>query len=250
MPFLYLSMSQNPNVKTSSQATVPHFDPQVQPVIKQPISQLLQPRALELDFIQRAFQQPVNWQVEPIFTDLFSDDVADYGGLRRAAVFMPLVQRESGLHVIFTRRAEHLYDHAGQICFPGGRIEVDDLDEIAAALRETHEEIGVPSEYVQLIGTQPGFVTTTRFVMKPVIGWLKPGFTVKADTREVAEVFEVPLAVLMDPARHHLHQAPVAGGAERFYFSIRWRSYFIWGATAALVRNFYRYLAAAQDGQR
>ncbi len=170
-------------------------------------------------------------------------------GARQAAVLMPLVQREQGLHVVFTRRAEHLHDHAGQISFPGGRIEAGDRDPIAAALRETREEIGIDGQFVRVIGVQPSFLTSTRFVMTPIIGELLPGFTIQSDGREVAEVFEVPLRVLMDPAQHRLHEVRLPGGGVRCYFSITWQSYFIWGATAVLIRNFYHYLAAARLGE-
>src|SRR5690606_24622254 len=102
------------------------------------------------------------------------------------------VQRPSGLHVIFTRRASHLYDHAGQISFPGGRIEASDRDATAAALRETYEEIGVSPDFIELIGVQPSFLTSTGFTMKPIIGVVRPGFTIAPDPTEVAEVFEVP----------------------------------------------------------
>src|SRR5690606_6594345 len=202
--------------------------------------------SLQLDFICSAFDHPVEWEVEPVFSDSFQADDLEAQGVIHAAVFFPLVQRPSGLHVLFTRRASHLYDHAGQISFPGGRIEPSDHDAIAAALRETYEEIGVAPDFIRLIGTQPGFLTSTGFTMKPVIGLIRPGFTITPDTTEVAEVFEVPLSVLMDTGLHRLHEAQLPGGGHRFYFSISWKSYFIWGATAALIRNFYHYLAAAQ----
>ncbi|SRR5690606_9733625 len=226
---------------------VPGFDPEAQPIL--PPDQILpplQPDALELSFICEAFKSPVNWQVEPVFTESFQADSLELAGIVRAAVFMPLVQRASGLHLIFTRRASHLYDHAGQICFPGGRIEPQDLSAEAAALRETEEEIGVSAEYIDVIGTQPGFLTSTKFTMKPVIGVVKPGFTITPDETEVAEVFEVPLGFLMDPSHHFLHRAELPNGGHRLYFSMPWGQYFIWGATAALVRNFYHYLRAAQ----
>jgi 8-oxo-dGTP pyrophosphatase MutT (NUDIX family) len=159
---------------------------------------------------------------------------------------MPLVQRDAGLHVLFTRRAAHLHHHAGQISFPGGRIEPSDSGPVAAALRETREEIGVDRHFVQVIGTQPTLLTTTHFLMTPVIGELLPGFRVRPDESEVAEVFEVPLAVLMDPARHVLHQLETSHGHGRCYFAIPWESRFIWGATAILIRNFYHFLAASQ----
>lgn len=227
---------------------VPGFDPQTQPIV--PLSDILLPlnnATLELDFIQKAFTSPVDWQVEPVFTESFQADTLDLIGIVQAAVFVPLVQRPDGLHLLFTRRASHLYDHAGQICFPGGRIESTDQDAVAAALRETQEEIGVTSDYIQLIGTQPGFLTSTRFTMKPVIGYVRPGFIIRPDLTEVAEVFEVPLSFLMDPANHFLHRAHLPDGGHRFYFSMPWKNYFIWGATAALIRNFYHFLSAAQS---
>jgi 8-oxo-dGTP pyrophosphatase MutT (NUDIX family) len=202
--------------------------------------------SLDPAFICAAFDGHVKWAVEPVFTDSFRAECVDYADVIRAAVLFPLVPRPSGLHVLFTRRASHLYDHAGQISFPGGRIEASDRDAAAAALRETFEETGIAPEFIQLIGTQPSFLTSTRFTMKPVIGLLRPGFTIKPDITEVAEVFEVPLGILMDPRQHRLHKAQLPGGGHRYYFSVSWGPYFIWGATAALIRNFYHYLAAAQ----
>lgn len=225
---------------------VPGFDPQTQPIV--PLSDILLPlhnEAMQLDFILEAFKTPIDWQVEPIFTESFQADSLDLIGIVQAAVFVPLVQRSNGLHLLFTRRASHLYDHAGQICFPGGRIEETDSDAVAAALRETHEEIGVSPEYIQLIGTQPGFLTSTRFTMKPVIGFVRSGFIIRPDLTEVAEVFEVPLSFLMDPSHHFLHRANLPDGGHRFYFSMPWNDYFIWGATAALIRNLYHFLSAA-----
>jgi len=224
----------------------PSFDPRSQPVVSSETLPPLSPQSIQLDFIQHAFSHAIDWQVEPIFTHSFSIEKQNVEDVRQAAVFFPLIERPSGLHVLFTRRASHLHDHAGQISFPGGRIEASDRDEIAAALRETYEEIGVGPEFIRCIGTQPGFLTSTRFTMKPVIGQILPGFKLAPNTSEVAEVFEVPLSVLMDTTLHHLHRANLPGGGHRFYFSITWQSYFIWGATAALIRNFYHFLAAAQ----
>lgn len=243
----YEHMSHNFKATARKRIVPVEFDPKVQPVVSTQLLTPLMPESLELEFIRQAFKLPVDWKVEPLFKRSFQADSHYHEALRRAAVFVPLVQRPSGLHVVFTRRAAHLTDHAGQISFPGGRIEPYDKDEIAAALRETHEEIGIGPEYIQLIGTQPGYITSTQFTMKPVIGALKPGFTVTPDLQEVAEVFEVPLSVLLDPAQHRLHYAQIGNGEDRYYFSISWQSYFIWGATAALIRNFYHFLAAAQS---
>ncbi|WP_368640522.1 CoA pyrophosphatase [Castellaniella ginsengisoli] len=225
---------------------IANFDPQVQPVLPSAPLPPLPPECLRLDAIRQAFQHPVDWRVEPLFAQSFVPGGDSYARARQAAVLMPLVQRDTGLHVLFTRRAAHLHHHAGQISFPGGRIETSDRDPVAAALRETHEEIGVEQRFIQVIGTQPTLLTTTHFLMTPVIGELLPGFHLHPDEAEVAEVFEVPLAVLMNPDRHVLHQMATSLGHGRCYFAIRWQSYFIWGATAILVRNLYHFLAAAQ----
>ncbi|MCZ4330050.1 CoA pyrophosphatase [Castellaniella denitrificans] len=222
------------------------FDPQIQPVLPSEPLPLLPPDCLCLDAIRQAFRQPVDWQVEPLFAQAFVPGGDSYARARQAAVLMPLVQRKTGLNVLFTRRADHLHHHAGQISFPGGRIESTDSGPVAAAIRETHEEIGVEQRFVQVIGMQPTLLTTTQFLMTPVVGELLPGFRLRPDEAEVAEVFEVPLAVLMDPGLHVLHRMETSLGHGRCYFAIRWQSHFIWGATAILIRNFYHFLAAAR----
>ena len=228
------------------QARVAGFDPEIQPVLPCAPLPALPPECLELGYIRQAFQRPIDWQVEPLFAQSFVPGGDSYAQARQAAVLMPLVQRDAGLNVLFTRRAAHLHHHAGQISFPGGRIEPSDQGPVAAALRETLEEIGVAHQFVQVMGTQPTLLTTTSFLMTPVIGELLPGFRVRPDESEVAEVFEVPLTFLMDPARHVLHRLESSHGHGRCYFAIPWESHFIWGATAILIRNFYHFLAASQ----
>lgn len=223
------------------------FDPETQPVISMPELPGLAPSSLQLPFIRKAFSQDFPWQVEPVFKNYFDLDTSAHSDIRPAAVCIPLLERPDGLSVLFTLRSARLYNHAGQICFPGGRIESTDADFIQAALRETWEEVGVHPRFVELIGTQPSFLTSTRYTMKPVIGLLKPGYTLEPDHTEVAEIFEVPFAALMDPALHRLHQIRPEDAAPRYFFSISWNGYFIWGATAALIRNLYHYLAAAQE---
>lgn len=168
-------------------------------------------------------------------------------GIKPAAVFVPLIPGPDGLDVLFTRRASHLNHHAGQISFPGGRIEASDPDPVYAALRETHEETGIEPRYVQLLGTQPALLTTTQYAMTPVVGVLTPGYSLVPNACEVAEIFQVPLSALMDPRLHRLHQVSFPDGGHRHYFSITWQSYFIWGATAALIRNLYHQLAATHQ---
>lgn len=165
-----------------------------------------------------------------------------------AAVLVPLVQREAGLNLLLTRRTDHLRDHAGQISFPGGRVEPEDEGPVATALRETEEEIGLSRQHIEVIGQLPIYSTVTAFQVTPVVGLVEPGFTLTLDDFEVAEAFEVPLAFLMDPA-HHRHHDFEFGGTKRRFLSMPWqgaeREYFIWGATAAMLRNFYRLLSGA-----
>ena len=162
-----------------------------------------------------------------------------------AAVLVPLVQRETGLNLLLTRRTDHLRDHAGQISFPGGRVEPEDDGPVATALRETEEEIGLSRSFIDVIGQLPIYSTVTAFQVTPVVALVEPGFTLQLDDFEVAEAFEVPLAFLMNPAHHRHHRFEFAG-AERRFLSMPWqgaeREYFIWGATAAMLRNFYRLL--------
>ena len=171
-----------------------------------------------------------------------------------AAVLVPLVQREDlgdgGLHVLLTRRTEHLRDHAGQISFPGGRSEPADSGPAATALREAEEEVGLRHEQAEVIGLMPTYTTVTRYVVTPVVALVQAPYTLALDSFEVAEAFEVPLAFLMNPAHHHRHIFSFEG-SERQFLSMCWqgvaadgvpREYFIWGATAAMLRNLYRFL--------
>ncbi|PTT84699.1 CoA pyrophosphatase, partial [Pelomonas sp. HMWF004] len=153
-----------------------------------------------------------------------------------------------GLHLLLTRRTAHLRSHAGQISFPGGRVEPEDAGPVATALRETQEEIGLAADCIEVIGQLPVYSTVTAFQVTPVVGLVRPGFTLALDAFEVAEAFEVPLAFLMNPA-HHQHHCFEFEGMERRFLSMPWQGeggeYFIWGATAAMLRNLYQLLSAA-----
>ena len=167
------------------------------------------------------------------------------------AVLVGLVMRDTPT-VLLTRRAMHLSDHPGQISFPGGRVELTDLDSVATALREAQEEVGLLPEKVRCLGCLPQYTTGTGFAITPVVGLVDPGFTPCADTAEVAEIFEVPLSFLMTPAHHRRHEMETLG-RRRIFWSMHWphdhadeeAGYFIWGATAAMLRNLYHFLIMA-----
>lgn len=165
-----------------------------------------------------------------------------------AAVLVGLVERDNALHVLLTRRTEHLRDHAGQISFPGGRAEPEDDSAVTTALREAREEVGLEPAHVEVLGRLPQYTTITRYVVTPVVAIIHPPMDLRLDAHEVAEAFEVPLPYLMTPAHHRRHVFQFNGG-QRQFLSMPWRSptaqereYFIWGATAAMLRNLYHFL--------
>ena len=163
--------------------------------------------------------------------------------LTLAAVLAPLVERAEGLTVLLTRRADHLAHHPGQISFPGGRLEPDDGSPEEAALRETEEEIGLHRSHIEIIGRLDPYVTRTGFHITPVVGLVRPPFELIPDPFEVAEVFEVPLAFLLDPANHQRHSR-VHKGRERQFYAMPYGERYIWGATAGMLVNLYDRLSA------
>jgi 8-oxo-dGTP pyrophosphatase MutT (NUDIX family) len=226
---------------------VPIFEPQAVPVISRDEHlPALPSERMTPEFLRQRFRDGADWQPEIPGDGRLSDRAP-----ARASVLIPLVQRETGLSVLLTRRTAHLRAHAGQISFPGGRAEAHDADAAATALRETEEEVGLPHRFVEVIGQLPVYTTVTAFQVTPVVGLVTPGFTLALDSFEVDEAFEVPLTFLMTPAHHQRHQVELEGGRRQF-LSMPWqapdaagapRDYFIWGATAAMLRNFYRFLS-------
>lgn len=163
-----------------------------------------------------------------------------------AAVLVPIVLREQ-LTVLLTQRTAHLSTHSGQIALPGGRVDAQDADAVAAALRESEEEIGLHAHWVEVLGNLPVYLTGSAYRVKPVVALIDPRMTLKPNPHEVADVFEVPLAFLMNPANHRHHHLNWQG-VQRHWLSMPYahagESRFIWGATAGMLRNFYRFLQA------
>ena len=158
--------------------------------------------------------------------------------LKPAAVLVPVVERGRGLNVLLTRRADHLDSHSGQVAFPGGKMEDADNGPVAAALRETHEEIGVAPEFVEPVGYLDEYETGTGFTIRPVVGFVDPSVKLNLDASEVAEAFEVPFEFLMDPANHSRSKM-FWRGKMREYYDMPYEGQRIWGATAAMLVNFY-----------
>ena len=176
---------------------------------------------------------------------VYGDDAAEReaAATTPAAVLVPIIAHSEGLTVLFTRRTVHLKAHSGQVSFPGGRAEPDDATPEFTALREAEEEIGLPRSRVEVIGRLPEYLTRTGFRVTPVIGVIAPPLELVPDTREVDEVFEVPLAFLMDAKNHQRATRDVNGRTVAFYV-IEHEGRTIWGATAGMLVNLYRKIAA------
>lgn len=217
----------------------PLFDPQAVPVVAIDAhlpalgAAQLDAAALRTHFATRALRAPEL----PGDGARFHPDQA----LRAAAVLVPLVVRAEGLQLLLTRRTERLRHHAGQISFPGGGVEAGDANTWDTAQREAQEEIGLPAERLERLAALPDYSTVTGFSVTPWLALVHPPLRLQLQPEEVTEAFEVPLLQLMDPARHRWHEVEV-GGSRRRFLSMPWRNYFIWGATAAMLRNLYHQL--------
>ncbi len=165
--------------------------------------------------------------------------------LRRAAVLIPIVERPEGLTVLLTLRTDHLTSHAGQIAFPGGRAEELDSSPIETALRESEEEIGLHRRHISIVGVLPDYITGSAYRVVPVVGLVKPPFDLIADPGEVAEIFEVPLAFLMNGMHHQRMSVELPDRAgKRSFYAMPYERFFIWGATAGMLRNLFHFLRA------
>lgn len=179
---------------------------------------------------------------EPATGEFTQEEGGENLPLTPAAVLFPIVLRDDGHTVLLTQRTAHLRDHGGQIAFPGGRVEAGDTSPLDTALRETEEEIGLPRAQVDILGYLPEYRTGTGFRVTPVVASVRPPFELALDPFEVAEAFEVPLAFLLDTANHQRHSLHYRG-ALRHFFAMPYGNYFIWGATAGMIRALTERLA-------
>jgi 8-oxo-dGTP pyrophosphatase MutT (NUDIX family) len=171
--------------------------------------------------------------------DLERQQLAAQQVLKPAAVLLLIVNHPGEPAVLFTQRTAHLSDHAGQISFPGGRCDAEDCDPEHTALREAREEVGVAPESVAILGRMPEYRTVTGYAITPVVGWAEPPLAYRPDPREVADVFEVPLAFLLDAANHR-YESAFFRGRTRHYWAMPYGERFIWGATAGMLVTFHR----------
>ena len=223
-------------------SSIPDFDPRAVPVahVDSDLPSLAPPR-LKPDFLRSRFATPPIWQPE-ILADARLSNQASVP----ASVLIAIVQRAQPT-VLLTQRTVHLSTHSGQIAFPGGKQDASDEDLRSTALREAREEVGLQAEFIQVLGTLPIYATGSGFTITPVVALVREGFSLIRNPWEVDDVFEVPLEFLMNPANHrrHLFERP---GMRREWLSMPYQDgnteRFIWGATAGILRNFYRFLSA------
>jgi 8-oxo-dGTP pyrophosphatase MutT (NUDIX family) len=243
-----MTQSSNPQDRTFSGVAPIGFDAQSIPIYEVCATQLkVSQELLDPSSLRSRFQNPPAWQ--PEITDenrqvIAADIIAKRqaaGKITQAAVLIPLVLNQDGLSVLLTQRTDHLHDHAGQISFPGGRMDPVDLSPHDTALRESQEEIGLDPNAVEIIGNLPQYLTVSGYSVTPVVGLVKPQAEYALDAFEVADVFEVPLHFLMDPANHQVRVWESDQGSRRFY-SMPYENRFIWGATAGMLRNLYHLL--------
>ena len=178
---------------------------------------------------------------DPEDKDLHVIALKEGARVTEAAVLVPLVNRPGDVRLLLTQRTAHLDDHAGQISFPGGRVEAGDASREETALRETEEEIGLPRAAVAVLGRLPNYEIPSGFRITPVVGWIEPPFTLKPDPFEVAEIFEAPLAHFLDAGRYQRREFRFRG-RHRHYLAIPFEGRYIWGATAGMLYNLCRML--------
>jgi 8-oxo-dGTP pyrophosphatase MutT (NUDIX family) len=196
---------------------------------------------LNAEWLRQRLSQPPLWTPETTDEHLLATVLS----FKAASVLIPLVLRDDGLSLLLTHRAAHLNNHAGQISFPGGRVEANDVSSVETALREAQEEIGLDRQHVDVIGSLPQYRTATGYDVSPVIALIQPPFTLTPDPIEVASIFEVPLSFLMDAKNHQRRLVELPNGAgTRTFYAMPYQQHFIWGATAGMLRNLFHLMRA------
>lgn len=235
-----------PNPTTSAAiaplSSLPDFDPRRVPVVG--VDAHL-PAVAETqqtpDALRARFASPPTWEPEVLLEPKFMNREPAH-----ASVLVAIMLREQPT-VLLTERTAHLSTHSGQIAFPGGRADPEDASPADTALREAHEEVGLDRSFVELLGALPTYVTGSSFIITPVVALVQPDCALTPNPYEVADLFEVPLAFLLDPANHRRHVFD-RDGIHREWFSMPYqdagKTRFIWGATAGMLRNFYRFMRA------
>lgn len=234
-------MSQVPPPPTAPLRKLPKFDPQTIPVLRvDGHLPAVPPERLTPASLRSRFANPPAWTPDISAERRFVCDRPPVD----ASVLVGLVIRDT-LSVLLTRRTEQLRDHSGQISFPGGRQDPQDADAVAAALREAQEEVGLAPAQAEVLGSLPRYTTGTGFVVTPVVALLSPPLDLQPEPGEVAEAFEVPFDFLMNPANHRWHEITFdtpEGPQTREWLSMPYEGRFVWGATASMLRNLYRFL--------
>lgn len=225
---------------------LPQFDPRRVPALPQDLELDAVPAAeLTPDALRGRFLSPPIWRPEVVLERRFADREPAH-----AAVLIPIVRRDGrdgGPTILLTERTAHLSTHSGQIAFPGGKVDDEDDDDAAAAVREAEEEVGLEPSRIEVIGRLPTYVTGTAFIVTPVVALIDPDLRLRPNPMEVAAAFEVPLAFLMDPRNHRRHVFEWEGDRREWFsmpYDDRGIERFIWGATAGMLRNLYRFLSA------
>lgn len=226
----------------TSASTLPDFDPRRVPVVGVDSHLPAVPLSAQTpEALRQRFAAPPVWQPEVVREKSFSNRAPAH-----AAVLLPIVLREQPM-VLLTERTKHLSTHSGQVAFPGGRSDPEDANSAATALREAWEEVGLEAHFVEVLGALPLYTTGSSFMVSPVVALVRPDCVLRPNPHEVADMFEVPLAFLLDPAHHQRH-ALEWQGVYREWFSMPYRvgdkNHYIWGATAGILRNFYCFLRA------
>ncbi|WP_344764814.1 CoA pyrophosphatase [Actimicrobium antarcticum] len=218
------------------------FDPERIPVESIAGERSVNAENLTSFWLRQRFAVPEDWSHELLDENLFT---APARVPRPASVLLPIVARSQGLTMLLTQRSANLTDHPGQISFPGGRADAGDLSAIDTALREAEEEIGLARRHIEVIGTLPDYITMTGYQITPVVALVEPPFDLRAEPGEVDEIFEVPLSFLMN-GMHHERRAVMLpdGSGRRLFYAMPYERFFIWGATAGILRNLFHFLRA------